>query len=365
MYVTILCSNKESVHCQKKSVHQSDVTCHVLPPEEKVEGSPMKRKITLFFIKKILGAVITLFLVMSLLFILLHSVAGGDMVTRMLPFGTAEEKAQLRSLWGLDKPLIEQYGIFMRKVFTLDYRLTGDQPTTSLDELLFFLPYTVILFGTATITSYCIGIFLSMKLLQWKNRLIKGSIVTIFIILYSIPAFAIALTFKNWLVFKYQIFPPVNLFNHSASTVLEHLINLKELLPAMVLPLIILMLIGLVRPLLLLRDHMSFMMNEPYILTARAKGLTEHAVLSEHVARCALLPLMSDASINLALIFSGGILIEYIFSWPGLGTQLFNALRILYYPTIAAGIFLLTVLLLFSMVLVDMINVYLDPRVGI
>jgi peptide/nickel transport system permease protein len=324
----------------------------------------MKRKITIFFIRKVLGAVITLFLVMSLLFYLLHSVAGGDMVTRMLPFGSAEEKAQLRSLWGLDKPLTEQYIIFMKKVFTLNYRLTQDQQTTSLDELLFFLPYTILLFGTATITSYIIGIFLGIRLLQWKNIVAKWGIFGILIILYSIPAFAIALTLKNWLVFKYQIFPPVNLFNHGASTLLEHLVNIQRLLPAMVLPLVILVLVGLVRPFLLLRDHMSYMLDEPFILTARAKGLTENAVLSEHVARCALLPLMSDASINLALIFSGGILIEYIFSWPGLGTQLFNALRVLYYPTIAAAIFLLTMLLLFSMILVDIINVYLDPRVS-
>jgi peptide/nickel transport system permease protein len=251
----------------------------------------------------------------------------------------------------------------MKKVFTLNYRLTQDQQTTSLDELLFFLPYTVLLFGTATITSYIIGIFLGIRLLQWKNIVAKWGILGILIILYSIPAFAIALTLKNWLVFKYQIFPPVNLFNHGASTLLEHLVNIQRLLPAMVLPLVILVLVGLVRPFLLLRDHMSYMLDEPFILTARAKGLTENAVLSEHVARCALLPLMSDASINLALIFSGGILIEYIFSWPGLGTQLFNALRVLYYPTIAAAIFLLTMLLLFSMILVDIINVYLDPRV--
>lgn len=110
---------------------------------------------------------------------------------------------------------------------------------------------------------------------------------------------------------------------------------------------------------------MTLMLDEPFVLTARAKGLTEGAVLSEHVARCALLPLMSDASINIALIFSGGILIEYIFSWPGIGTQLFNALRLLYYPTIAAAIFLLTLLLLISMVIVDVINVYLDPRVSL
>jgi peptide/nickel transport system permease protein len=326
----------------------------------------MKRmSIPIFFAKKIIGAVITIFLVMSLLFVLLHSVAGGDMVTRLHPFASAEQKAQLRALWGLDRPMIEQYTIFMKKVFTLDYRLTPDQQTTSMDDLLFYLPYTVLLFGTATISAYLIGIFLGMRLLSWGGNWSKHLVSGISLVFYSIPAFVLAISFKNWLVFKYQVFPPVNIFNHEAATFVEHLGNIQMLLPAMVLPLIILVLVGLARPLLLLRDHMTNMLDEPFVLTARAKGLTEERVLSEHVARCALLPLMSDASINLALIFSGGILIEYIFSWPGLGTQLFNALRVLYYPTIAAAIFLLTILLLVSMVIVDILNVYLDPRVSL
>lgn len=302
---------------------------------------------------------------MSILFVLLHSVAGGDMVTRLHPFASAEEKAELRELWGLDKPLFEQYIIFMKKVFTLDYRLTEDQQTTSMDTLLFFLPYTILLFGTATITSYIIGIYLGVQLLSWRHNGLKTLVSGMSIIFYSVPAFVLAISFKRWLIFKYQIFPPVNIFNGEASTLFEHLENIQMLLPAMALPLIVLVLVGLARPLLLLRDHMTLLLDEPFVLTARAKGLSENTVLSEHVARCAILPLMSDASINLALIFSGGILIEYIFSWPGIGMQLFSALRSLYYPTIAAAIFLLTLLLLISMIIVDTLNAYLDPRVSL
>lgn len=322
-------------------------------------------KISIFLAKKIIGAVITIFLVMSILFILLHSVAGGDMVTRMNPFGSRAEKEEMRELWGLNKPLFEQYVIFMKKVFTLDYRLTDDQETTSMDRLLFYLPYTVLLFGTATITSYLIGIFLGIRLLSWGSTTLRGLVSGTAMVVYSVPAFVLAISFRNWLVFKYQVFPPVNIFNQEASTILEHLVNVRLLLPAMALPLIVLVLVGLARPLLLLRDHMTLLLDEPFVLTARAKGLSETSVLSEHVGRCALLPLMSDASINLALIFSGGILIEYIFSWPGIGRQLFDALRILYYPTIAAAIFLLTMLLLISMILVDILNAYLDPRVSL
>ena len=324
-----------------------------------------KKKVFIFFAEKAVGSLITIFLVMSILFVLLHSVAGGDMVTRMHPFASAEQKAQLRELWGLDKPLIEQYGIYIKKVFTLDYRLTEDQQETSMDTLLFFLPYTILLFGTATITSYLIGVVLGIRILsrgsEWLRTVVSGASM----VMYSIPAFVLALSFKNWFVFKYMIFPPVSVFNEGASTISEHLANIHMLLPAMVLPLIVLIMVGLARPLLLLKDHMALLLDEPFVLTARAKGLDENTILSEHVAPNALLPLMSDASINLALIFSGGILIEYIFSWPGIGTQLFAALRNLYYPTISASIFLLTVLLLISMILVDLLNAYLDPRVSI
>ena len=181
--------------------------------------------------------------------------------------------------------------------------------------------------------------------------------------MYSIPAFVLAVSLKNWLVFRYEIFTPVGVFNEEAATITEHFANMEMLLPAMALPLITLVLVGLARPLLLLKDHMSLLLDEPFVLTARAKGLKENKVLSHHVARSALLPLMSDASINLVLIFSGGILIEYIFNWPGIGTMLFSALRVLDYLTISAAIFLLTVLLLASMVIVDFLNAYLDPRV--
>lgn len=321
-------------------------------------------KIFIFFAERVMGAAITIFLVMSILFVLLHSVAGGDMVTRMYPFSSGEQKAQLRELWGLNKPLSEQYVIYMKKVFTLDYRLTQGQETTAMDTLLFFFPYTVLLFGTATLTSYVIGIFLGMKLLSPGAPRLKSLISGISVIFYSIPAFVFAISFRNWFMFKYEIFPPVNIFHEDASTLSEYFQNVQMLLPAMILPLIVLVLVGLARPLLLLRDHMTLFLDEPFVLTARAKGLTEEAILSEHVARCALLPLMSDASINLALIFSGGILIEYIFSWPGIGRQLFTALQRLYYPTIMAAIFLLTVLLLISMLIVDMVNAYLDPRVS-
>lgn len=324
-----------------------------------------------FVIKKILGSLITIFLVMSVLFVLLHSVAGGDMVTRLAPFAGAEVKEQLRELWGLNDPLYEQYLIFMKKVFTMDYRLTYDQTETSLDLLFFYMPYTILLFGTATIITYLIGFFMGIRLLVRKNSKIRHLVTGIAVVFYAVPAFVLVVYLKNWFMFKYEIFPPITAIFQGpdafpdGATLMDHLANIKIILPSMSLPLLVLIIIGLARPLLLLKDHMVTMLGEPFVLTARAKGLKESQVISKHVARCALLPLLSDASINLPLIISGGIIIEYICNWPGIGTQLFYALKVLYYPTISAAIFLLTVILVSSMIIVDTVNAYLDPRVNV
>ena len=320
-----------------------------------------RRRIVVFAAKEFAGVIITIFLVMTVLFFLFHSLPGGDPVTRSYPFAAREYKEQLREAWGLNKPLLNQYFLFMERVFTLDFSLFHDRQNDSLRRLMYFVPYTLLLFGTATIISYTIGTFLGMRLLYQRN-IGKKFITAAAIFLYTFPAFLLAVYFRTWFVFKYQIFPPVDLHVRDFTELLQFN-TVEALLPAMVLPLIILVMVGLARPLLLMRDHMSLLAEEPFVTTARAKGLTESLISSRHVARNALLPLLNDASINVALMVSGGILIEYVFGWPGVGLVLFRALYLLDILTVSAAIFILTILLLISMIIVDILNAYLDPRV--
>ncbi|MGD2247237.1 MAG: ABC transporter permease [Candidatus Methanofastidiosia archaeon] len=314
----------------------------------------------------VIGCIITIFLVMSILFILLHSVPGGDPVTRLFPFASGEQKDQIREMWGLTRPLYHQYLIYMKKVFTFDYRILYAQEHDALDYLLFYLPYTILLFGTATILSYGIGAFLGVKLFS-KKGFSTQFVTGITILLYAVPAFVLAVYSKTWLVFTHHIFPPVSAYPEfePGITILGHITNMRALLPGMVLPLIVLVLVGLARPLFLLKDQMAVVASEPFVTTAKAKGLPDSAVTFKHIARCAFLPLLNDASINVSLIISGGILIEYIFGWPGIGTILFFALKFLNYSVISAAIFLLTVILLVSMMIVDILNQYYDPRVSL
>lgn len=328
----------------------------------------MKSGILLFVGKKAVGGIITIFLVMSVLFLLVHSVPGGDPVTRMFPFSGGETKELLRERWGLNEPLYVQYFIYIKSVFTLNFELFDVQDKDVMEILLTLFPYTLMLFGTATVLSYLIGTFLGIRILSKESNSLKTAVTGIATFFYAVPAFVLAIFVKNWLVFRFQIFPPGTtsvrfVVFYELAEAAENIESLPSMIPEMMPALIVLVLVGLARPLLLLGDHMSLLVNEPFVLTARAKGLSETAVLSRHVARCALLPLLNDASVNLAYIVSGGIIIEYIFNWPGIGTVLFGALKLMYYPIIFGSIFLLAIILIIFMVIADILNAYLDPRV--
>lgn len=330
---------------------------------QKTVASPRLR-IPMFAAKKIIGSIITIFLIMTFLFVLLHSVPGGDAVTRMYGFAPKPVKDQIRQEWGLNEPLIDQYKTYIKHVFTLNYRLYEEEKLTALDRLLPLLPYTLLLFGTGTILSYTIGTLLGIRIIASKNKYATKLITAGSLALYAFPVFVLAIFLKTWLVFKYNIFPPVNVNVASTATgMVSEVGKITLAIPAMILPLIILVLVGLARPLLLIRDQMSTIAYEPFVTTARAKGLSEQAVYTKHVARCAMLPLLNDAAVNLALIVSGSIIIEYIFRWPGIGFALFEALKYLYGPIITCAIFLITVALLVAVFIADVLSAYLDPRV--
>lgn len=321
-------------------------------------------RIVAFAGKRIVGSLFTIYLIMTILFIIYNSVPGGDVVTRMYGLAPKEVQDEIRELWGLNEPLSEQYIIFIRNVFTLNYRMYGDQENTALDLLLPLLPYTLLLFGLSTILSYVIGTFVGIFVISRRKWYLEKMVVGFSIVLYTIPVFVLAIVCRTWLVFRYQIFPPVNIdVAFGATGLVKDLGEITVAVPAMILPLMILVSVGLARPLLLIREQIATLAGEPFVTTARAKGLTEYKVLSKHVARCALLPLLNDAAVNMALILSGGIVIEYIFSWPGIGSALFYALKYMYSPTITCAVFLLTVALLVAVFAADIITAYLDPRV--
>jgi peptide/nickel transport system permease protein len=135
-----------------------------------------------------------------------------------------------------------------------------------------------------------------------------------------------------------------------------------DILHHLILPVLTLTLVAFSGTMLLTRNSMLETLREDYILTARAKGLSEKDVRDKHAARNALLPVVTSLILSLAFVISGGIITETIFSWPGMGRTLLNAALTEDIPLAVGSLTFVAVIALFAHLIVDILYVYLDPR---
>jgi len=129
------------------------------------------------------------------------------------------------------------------------------------------------------------------------------------------------------------------------------------------LPLLVLTSVMFAGSMLVMRSSMLETLEQDYVISARAKGLTEKAVRNRHAARNAMLPLVTSFTLSLAFSMSGGVLTESVFSWPGVGTELVEAVMAQDYPLAQGAFFLIAVVVLAANIVADVLYVVLDPRI--
>ncbi len=143
------------------------------------------------------------------------------------------------------------------------------------------------------------------------------------------------------------------------------LLALADYLSHLALPLATLVLSGIGTSVIITRGAILQESRQDYVLTAKAKGLTESQILFRHVLRNSLLPLITFTALNFGFILAGAILVEIVFSWNGLGTYIFNAVLNLDYPALQASFFLISLGVIIANLLADFAYAYLDPRVKV
>ncbi len=319
----------------------------------------------LFLFKKGLELFILFFLILTVLFFLFR-LAPGDPVTRMVdPMLTPEDAAHLIEQMGLDEPLAIQYLIYVKNFFTGNFGFSFHYGEPVARVIMDRLPCTLLLFTTSTLLAALAGIFLG-KIAAWK----KGSRLDGFL---SVSALVCHTLFVPWFalmmlwVLGFQVgwFPlggiiTPELWIAEASFWVKAL----DVLYHMLLPLLTLFIIHVGSYLLLMRSSMLSVLKEDYILTARAKGLTDRVIRNSHAARNAALPVVTSVGLSLAFSINGGALTEQIFTWPGIGRELIFAVSNNDYP-LAQGCFLLIAAVVLSAnLIVDLLYAWLDPRIN-
>jgi peptide/nickel transport system permease protein len=314
---------------------------------------------------KLGGAAVSLLAVLVTSFFLFRLIPGDPV--KFMTGGrqvSAEQLAAYRREFGLDLPMWEQFTDYCGKALTGDLGTSYQFRAPVIDKISEALPNTLLLTGTAFVIYTALGIFLGTRA-AWRNgrlgdRLNTGLALT----LYSIPSFWLGLLLI--IVFAVGIGPVPGLFPTGGmeSGDEQGFAYVLDVAHHLVLPVVTLVAVEYGQTLLVTRSALLDEMGSDYLTTARAKGLRDDLVRRRHAVPNALLPTMTLIFINLGRTVAGVILVETVFSWPGLGGLFYQALSVPDLPLVQGLFFVFAAAVIVMNTLADLIYPLLDPRVG-
>ena len=319
-----------------------------------------------YILTKLVEIAFIFFVILTALFFLFR-LSPGDPISRTVdPTLTAEDMRLMISQLGLDKSLWEQYLIYLKQFFAGDFGTSFHYGEPVARIIRDRLGWTILLFTSSTVLAAFAGVFLG-KVAAWnKGRLVDNVMSILALVCYTlfIPWFALLLL---WLLgFKLAIFPLSGVLTPELWVGESGLnfVRLLDIVHHMMLPLITLFIINLGSYLLLMRSSMLAVLKEDYIITARAKGLSEKVIRDKHAAKNAALPVITSVGLSLAFSINGGALTEQIFTWPGIGRELIFAVSNNDYPLAQACFLLIALVVLLANLIVDLLYSWLDPRIS-
>lgn len=308
-----------------------------------------------YIIQRFIGMIIVMFLVVTIVFVIVR-VTPGDPATVMLgPEATQADIAQLRTQLGLDQPLIMQYVYYIGQLARgdLGQSIFLNQPVlTALGdraEPTFFLTLFSILI--ACTIALPIGIYAAYR----RGSFIDQAATTIAMLAASIPSFWLGLILMQIFAVRYGWFP-VSGYGGPGTSFIDRMWHLS--LPAFAL--------GLVSSALILRFTRASMLDvlgDDYVRTARAKGLNERRVILKHALKNALIPILTVIGLTVAVLVSGAVVTETVFSLPGIGNLVVSAVLRRDYPVIQGALLVIAALYVLINFAIDMLYLLVDPRV--
>ncbi len=316
-------------------------------------------------LRKILNSLITIILVVIINFALFRMMPG-DPTKFMVPSNPKFPAEYIEGLvedYGLDKPMYEQFIIYLKGIPSLDFGTSFEHKNTlAMDHVLDYMTWTLVLVGVSSIFMISIGMSIGI-VAAWKrgSKFDTGSL-AFSLFFYAMPTFWLAMMMVILFAKEWSLFP-----SHRALEIGDSfhftLASFMDLGDHLVLPVATLTLVNIAAFSLLMRGSLSDVMTEDYINTARAKGLSETAVLKDHAVPNAMLPMVALIAITIAYIVGGAFQVEYVFEYPGVGWATIDAVMHQDWPVLQAAFFLIAVAVVIANLLADVAMVYLDPRV--
>ena len=328
-----------------------------------------------YILRRILESIPVLIGASIAVFMLVHLIPGGPEVALLGERGSPENVAALRERLGLDRPLPEQYLIYVGSILRGDLgrSVAGNIPIA--DELRQRLPATaelsIFALALAVLVGVPLGVISAVKRGSWLDTgTMLGSLVGV-----SMPIFWLGLLLLwffgvqlRLLPFIGRLSPNMQIETITGLNTLDALLTgnwagLGDALQHLILPAVTLSTIPIAIIARITRSAMLEVLHMDYIRTARAKGLREGAVIRNHALRNAMLPVITVIGLQLGSLLAGAVLTETIFSWPGIGRWLFNSIQGRDYAIVQSVTLVITFIFVAVNMLVDLSYAWLNPRI--
>jgi peptide/nickel transport system permease protein len=313
--------------------------------------------------RRLLHAFLLILAVLVLNFFLIHAAPGdpADVIAGEMGGATEEMMADIRKTYGLDKPIYVQLGVYLGRALQWDLGQSFFYNAPVLDLVLGRAGATILLVTTALLFAIFVGTSLGVLASHKPKGIVSGLVTLVSVIGYSAPIFWTGLMLVILFAWVYPIFPISNMFDITKDTGFFGYI--LDVMHHLVLPSLTLGIVYLAQYARLTRASMLEILSSDYIRTARAKGVAETKVYGHHALRNAVLPVVTIAGLQFGSIISGAVLVETVFSWPGLGTLAFDSILARDYPTVLGILFFSSVLVILANLVTDFVYRLVDPRI--
>ena len=307
----------------------------------------MDSKMAFYIVKRLLLAVLTVFLIITITFFVMKAIPGGPFLSEKAP--SPAVTAMLEAKYGLDKPIMEQYTTYLKGVLTLDFGPSIKQRGRDVMDLISEgFKVSAKLGGSAAALAIVIGLVLGALAAVFHDKWVDKLIMVTSTASVAMPSFVIATLLLYFFCMKFQLLPA----NGQSAA-------------GLVLPIISLSLYPMSYITRLTRSSMLDVLGQDYIRTANAKGVSPSRVLFKHALKNAVTPVITYAGPMIAYILTGSLVVERIFAVPGLGKYFVSSIINRDYPMVMGTTIFLACLMVIMTLVSDILYKVFDPRVDL
>jgi len=319
-----------------------------------------------YLLKRFLLMVVTLWVLITIVFFLFRIMPADPTALFIGASLHPDSQKMMIKMFGLDKPKLEQYFIYMKNLFRGQFGISIRTNQRVIDMMVDKIWNTLFMMGTAMVMALILGVIIG-TILAWKRGTSIDTIgIAVFLALRSAPEFWLGMIVLVIFGYNLQWFP-IGLMltpGRPYTGFFDKYFSL-DFVHHLFLPVFSMTIFYLATPMLVTRNSILDILHEDFIEMAHAKGLSNSRIMFRYALRNALLPVITIAPLMLGFAIGGQVLMEKVYSWPGMGRELVEAVNSMDYPVVQAAFLFLGAIVIVGNFLADVLYSYLDPRVKV